>query len=79
MRGADLLASTPRQIFLQQALGLPMPRYLHVPIAMDARGNKLEDVKVTATSLGGNVNRTARTDKNGRYEAAGLPPIDWRL
>jgi glutamyl-Q tRNA(Asp) synthetase len=41
VRGADLLASTPRQIFLQQALGLPTPRYLHVPVAMDAHGSKL--------------------------------------
>jgi hypothetical protein len=30
-------------------------------------GKPLEDAKVTATSLSGNVNRTARTDKNGRY------------
>jgi glutamyl-Q tRNA(Asp) synthetase len=41
VRGTDLLASTPRQIFLQRALGLPTPRYLHVPIAIDARGAKL--------------------------------------
>jgi Carboxypeptidase regulatory-like domain len=30
-------------------------------------GKPLEDAKVTATSLSGNVNRSARTDKNGRY------------
>jgi glutamyl-Q tRNA(Asp) synthetase len=41
VRGADLLASTPRQIFLQRALGLRTPRYLHVPVAVDARGTKL--------------------------------------
>ena len=41
VRGADLLASTARQIFLQRALGYPMPRYLHVPIAVDVRGDKL--------------------------------------
>jgi glutamyl-Q tRNA(Asp) synthetase len=41
VRGADLLASTPRQIFLQRTLGLPQPTYLHVPIAVDARGDKL--------------------------------------
>ena len=41
VRGADLLASTPRQLFLQQALALPTPRYLHVPIAIDAHGHKL--------------------------------------
>lgn len=41
VRGADLLASTPRQIFLQRALGIATPRYLHVPVAVDARGLKL--------------------------------------
>jgi glutamyl-Q tRNA(Asp) synthetase len=41
VRGADLLDSTPRQIFLQRALGLPTPRYLHVPVAIDAHGRKL--------------------------------------
>src|SRR6202140_1172663 len=34
---------------------------------LTAEGKPLEDAKVTATSLSGNVNRTARTDKNGRY------------
>jgi glutamyl-Q tRNA(Asp) synthetase len=41
VRGADLLDSTARQILLQRLLGLPMPRYLHVPIALDAAGDKL--------------------------------------
>ena len=41
VRGADLLMSTPRQIFLQQALGLPILRYAHVPLATDANGVKL--------------------------------------
>lgn len=41
VRGADLLASTPRQILLQRALGYATPRYLHVPVATDARGEKL--------------------------------------
>jgi glutamyl-Q tRNA(Asp) synthetase len=41
VRGADLLDSTPRQIFLQRALGLPEPVYLHVPVAVNAAGEKL--------------------------------------
>lgn len=41
VRGADLLASTPRQIFLQRLLSLPQPQYLHLPLATDARGDKL--------------------------------------
>ena len=41
VRGADLLDNTPRQIFLQRALGLACPRYLHVPVVVDARGEKL--------------------------------------
>lgn len=41
VRGADLLDNTPRQVFLQRALGLPQPRYLHVPLVVNAQGEKL--------------------------------------
>ncbi len=41
VRGSDLLDSTPRQILLQRALGLPTPRYAHVPLALAANGQKL--------------------------------------
>ncbi len=41
VRGADLLDSTPRQIHLQRLLGLPTPGYLHLPIVLNANGEKL--------------------------------------
>lgn len=41
VRGADLLSSTPRQIFLQRRLGAALPRYAHVPVAVNAAGEKL--------------------------------------
>ena len=41
VRGADLLDSTPRQIYLQRLLGLPTPRYLHVAAVVNAAGEKL--------------------------------------
>ena len=40
VRGADLLDSTPRQIHLQRRLGVPTPRYAHLPLLRDAAGTK---------------------------------------
>lgn len=41
VRGADLLNSTARQIFLQQLLNYPTPGYCHLPLAINANGNKI--------------------------------------
>ena len=41
VRGADLLDSTPRQIYLQQLLALKTPRYAHLPVAVNVIGEKL--------------------------------------
>jgi glutamyl-Q tRNA(Asp) synthetase len=41
VRGADLLDSTARQILLQRHLGYATPRYAHVPVAVNAAGEKL--------------------------------------
>ena len=68
VRGADLLDSTARQIWLQQLLGIPSPRYLHVPVAVNAAGEKLskqtgakaaeaQDVPLALSFLGFSVPR----------------------
>ena len=41
VRGADLLAPTLRQISLHKQLNLPVPRYAHLPLAINHAGNKL--------------------------------------
>ena len=41
IRGADLLASTPRQIFLQRVLGYAALSYGHLPVATNRTGEKL--------------------------------------
>ncbi len=41
VRGSDLLFSTPRQVYLQQLLGLQLPEYAHLPLVMGEDGKKL--------------------------------------
>jgi len=41
VRGADLLTSTPRQLYLQHLLGYATPQYAHIPIAVNEKGQKL--------------------------------------
>lgn len=41
VRGADLLDSTPRQIYLQQLLNYSTPKYCHLPLAVDGSGDKI--------------------------------------
>ena len=48
VRGADLMASTPRQIHLQRLLGYATPAYLHLPVAVNATGQKLSKQTLAA-------------------------------
>ncbi|MFC5531200.1 tRNA glutamyl-Q(34) synthetase GluQRS [Cohnella yongneupensis] len=53
LRGADLLDSTPRQLALYEALGLTAPSFTHVPLLVDANGERLSkrDHSITLSSL----------------------------
>lgn len=56
VRGADLLDSTPRQIWLQQCLGYAQPVYAHLPVATNAAGEKLsKQTKAPALERSGAV------------------------
>ncbi len=74
VRGADLLDSTPRQIYLQRLLGLPTPRYLHVPVLRNARGEKLsKQTGAAAVAPRGETQALAALLDAAR--GLGLPPV----
>ncbi|MBB5391432.1 MULTISPECIES: tRNA glutamyl-Q(34) synthetase GluQRS [unclassified Herbaspirillum] len=83
VRGADLLDSTARQIYLQGLLGYPTPRYLHVPLLMNDVGEKfskqngaqaidlhrpLDELQRAATFLG--LDTAAAHDREGFWRLA---------
>jgi glutamyl-Q tRNA(Asp) synthetase len=70
VRGADLLWNTPRQIYLQSLLGLPIPAYAHVPLVTNAAGQKLsKQTLAPALSLTGQSEVLAQA-----LTALGHPP-----
>lgn len=54
VRGRDILSATPRQIYLLEQLGYPLPRYAHIPLLVDSQGRRLakrdRDLDLTALS-----------------------------
>ena len=57
VRGADLLGSTARQIHVQRLLGVPTPRYAHVPVAVNAAGQKLSKQTQAQPIVSSNASR----------------------
>lgn len=82
VRGADLIDSTPRQIYLQHLLRLTTPVYAHLPVAVDARGEKLsKQTKAAAIDRGDVSSSLARAlrflghDAPRALERAGVADI----
>jgi glutamyl-tRNA synthetase len=72
VRGADLLDSTPRQVWLARALGLPEPSYAHVPLVLGPDGARLakRHGAVTLRDVGADAAR------RWIYQSVGLDPGD---
>jgi len=77
VRGADLLVSTPRQVALQRALGLPTPRYLHFPVAA-RNGEKLskQTLAPAIDAASGTAALLAALDFLGQEMPEPGPPAD---
>jgi len=92
VRGADLLDSTPRQIWLARTLGYAVPAYAHVPLVLNAQGRRLakrdgdvtlrevnagEAVQWMAGSLG--LAGTSASDLLAGFDPGGIPrePTIW--
>jgi glutamyl-Q tRNA(Asp) synthetase len=77
VRGADLLDSTPRQIYLQRLLGVPAPRYLHVPVVRNAAGEKLsKQTGALAIEPGDEAAAVAALMDAARFLGLPLEPVD---
>jgi glutamyl-tRNA synthetase len=94
VRGDDLMPTTPRQLLLQQLLGLPTPRYAHVPLVLGPDGERLakrhgapiyEVSRSTLALLGESLGLCHRSDDVHledlvqRFHLAALPRSPWQI
>ncbi len=79
VRGDDLASSTPRQLLLQQLLGLPRPQYAHVPLVLGPSGARLakRDGAVTLEDLAETGVRVTNETLLARFDPAALPRTPW--
>lgn len=77
VRADDLLASTPSQIAVQRALGLPTPRYAHVPLVVGDTGIRLakRDGAITLHELGAS-GWTSRAVRSALATSVGIADVD---
>ena len=75
VRGEDLTDNTPRQMLLQQALGLPTPFYLHTPLVRRADGEKLSK-QHGARAIDVSSPAASRRSLDAAAAALGLPAVD---
>lgn len=75
IRGADLLESTPRQIFVQRLLGLTTPSYGHFPVATNEHGEKLSK-QTRAPAI--HKDRAASTLVDALHFLGQAPPMSLR-
>jgi glutamyl-Q tRNA(Asp) synthetase len=72
VRGADLLESSARQIYLLSQLQRPAPHYIHLPVAVDASGTKLS--KQTGATAVDTAQPTAALCSVMRFLNQPVPP-----
>ena len=90
VRGADLLDSTPRQLYLYHLLDLPAPSFIHFPLLLDANGRRLskrnadaglDDLRdrATAAEILGKLAYLAGFNPSAEPKTAAelLPDFDW--
>lgn len=87
VRGMDLLSSTPPQRYLQQCLGYPQPQYSHLPIAVNAQGQKLSkqtfaaavDLKKPGSTLSKALSFLGHAPDNELKDADPALLLEWAL